>query len=43
MRGPVVIDRRNAFDPHAMREAGMFYYPIGRLTAAVVADHRAAA
>ncbi len=43
MRGRVVVDLRNVFDPRAMREAGMSYYSIGRPAPAVVADHRVAA
>ena len=30
MRGDVVIDGRNLYDPAAMREAGLIYYGIGR-------------
>lgn len=30
MRGEVVVDGRNIFDPHAVREAGLVYYGIGR-------------
>ena len=43
MRGRVVIDLRNVFDPHAMREAGMSYHSIGRPAAAAARDRRAAA
>jgi UDPglucose 6-dehydrogenase len=30
MRGKVVVDLRNVFDPIAMREAGFNYFAIGR-------------
>jgi UDPglucose 6-dehydrogenase len=30
MRGRVVVDLRNVFDPVAMREAGFAYHGIGR-------------
>jgi UDPglucose 6-dehydrogenase len=30
MRGKVVVDLRNVFDPIAMREAGFGYFAIGR-------------
>ena len=30
MRGDVVVDLRNVYDPEAMREAGFAYYSIGR-------------
>jgi UDPglucose 6-dehydrogenase len=30
MRGNVLVDLRNVYDPVAMREAGFTYYSIGR-------------
>ncbi|MBK1658273.1 UDP-glucose dehydrogenase, partial [Paracraurococcus ruber] len=30
MRGPVLLDFRNVYDPEAMREAGFHYHSIGR-------------
>ena len=30
MRGPVVVDLRNVYDPVAMRQAGFTYFSIGR-------------
>jgi len=30
MRGKIVIDGRNALDPHAVRAAGLAYEGIGR-------------
>jgi UDPglucose 6-dehydrogenase len=32
MRGKVIVDLRNVFDPIAMREAGFGYFGIGRAT-----------
>ena len=30
MRGPVVFDGRNLYDPEKMKERGFAYYSIGR-------------
>jgi UDPglucose 6-dehydrogenase len=38
MRGKVVVDLRNVFDPEAMREAGFAYHGIGRAKQGTTSD-----